>query len=87
MQGYQLQAYLKLLHLGSCDMVIKVDQLRRYSLILFDFIKMKIFFRKEKRPIELKEIVEEVILKMIITIKVHKNLNLICLILFSNCFQ
>lgn len=75
MQGYQLQAYLKLLQLGRCDMVIEVDQLRRYSLILFDFIKMKISFRKEKRPIELKGIVEEVILKMIKTIKVHKNLN------------
>jgi hypothetical protein len=53
-------------------MVIEIDQLRRYSYILFDFIKMKICFRKERRPIELKGIVEEAILKMIKHLKFIK---------------
>jgi predicted rRNA methylase YqxC with S4 and FtsJ domains len=39
-----------------------------------DFIKMKISFKKEGRTIELKGMVEEAKLHMMVATKVHKNL-------------
>jgi hypothetical protein len=62
MEGYQSQADLRLLKLGRCDMVLRVD-----------FIKMKISFKKEGRTIELKGMVEEAKLHMMVATKVHKN--------------
>lgn len=53
------KANLRLLKLGKCDMVIGVDWLRVYSPILFDFMKMKISFKKDGRVIKLRGIVEE----------------------------
>jgi hypothetical protein len=40
-------------------MVLEVDWLRRYSHVLFNFIKMKISLKKYWRAIELKGMIEE----------------------------
>ena len=49
MQNYEFVADLRILKLGICDIVVGVDWLRKFSPILFDFIKMKIsFFKKRK---------------------------------------
>lgn len=45
-----------------------------YSPILFDFIKMKLSFKKDGSMIELKRIIEEASLQMVSTMKVHKSL-------------
>lgn len=45
-----------------------------YSPILFDFIKMKLSFKKDGNMIELKRIIEEASLQMVSTMKVHKSL-------------
>lgn len=45
-----------------------------YSSILFDFIKMKLSFKKDGSMIELKRIIEEASLQMVSTMKVHKSL-------------
>ena len=42
--------------------------------VLFDFIKMKISFKKDDRIIELKEIVDKATLHLITAKKVHKDL-------------
>lgn len=55
-------------------MILRVDQLMTYSHVLFDFFKMTISFKKEKRTIELKGMVEEAKLQMMTMTKVHKNL-------------
>jgi hypothetical protein len=57
MQNYEFVVDLKILKLGRCDVVLGMDWLN--SQLLFDFIKIKISFRKEGRMIELKGIVEE----------------------------
>lgn len=44
-----------------------------YSPILFDFIKMKLSFKKDGSMIELKRIIEEASLQMVSTMK-HKSL-------------
>jgi hypothetical protein len=48
--------------------------LRRYSHVLFDFINIKISFKKDERTIKLKGIMEEEKLQMIIATKFHKNM-------------
>lgn len=65
MQGYKLQTDLR---------VLGVDWLRIYSTILFDFIKMKLSFRKDGRMTESKGIIEEAGLQMITTAKDYKSL-------------
>jgi hypothetical protein len=59
MQGYEFQTYLRILKLGRCDMVLKVDWLSIYLPILLNFIKIKLLFKKNGRMIGLKGIVEE----------------------------
>jgi len=74
MQSYEFVADLRILKLGRCDMVLDVDWLRKFSPILFDFIKMKITFRKEGRMLELKGIIETASLQQMTVEKVQKNL-------------
>jgi hypothetical protein len=42
---------------------------------MFDFIKMKIYFKREGKTVELKEMVEEAKLQMMVATKLLKNLN------------
>jgi hypothetical protein len=51
MQKYEFVVDLRILELGRSDVVLGVDWLMNYSTVLFDFIKMKISFRKEGRLI------------------------------------
>jgi hypothetical protein len=74
MQNYEFVANLRILKLGRCDIVLGVDWLRKFSPILFDFIKMKIFLKKERRMLELKSIVEAANLQCMTVEKVQKNL-------------
>jgi hypothetical protein len=60
MQDYKFNASLMILKLVRCDAILGVDWLHIYSPILFNFIKMKISFRKEGGMIELKGIVDGV---------------------------
>jgi hypothetical protein len=55
-------------------MVLGVDWLRVYSPILFDFVKLKLSFKKEERMIELKGVVNEVRLQEIMATKAYKSL-------------
>jgi hypothetical protein len=48
---------------------------------MFDFIKMKISFKREGKTVELKEMVEEAKLQMMVATKLHKNLNEAILVL------
>lgn len=50
-QGHEFQVDLKVLKLGRCDVVHGVNWLRVYSLILFNFIKIKLSLRKEENDI------------------------------------
>jgi hypothetical protein len=72
MQNYEFVVDLKILKLGRCDVVLGMDWLN--SQLLFDFIKIKISFRKEGRMIELRGIVEGANLQCITVEKVQKNL-------------
>jgi len=72
MQNYEFVVDLKILKLGRCDVVLGMDWLN--SPVLFDFIKIKISFRKEGRMIELRGIVEGANLQCITVEKVQKNL-------------
>jgi len=74
MQSYEFVVNLRILKLGRCDMVLGVDWLRKFSPILFDFIKIKITFKKEGRMLELKGIVETASLQRMTVEKVQKNL-------------
>jgi hypothetical protein len=74
MQSYEFVADLRILKLGRCDMVLGVDWLKKFSPILFDFIKMKITFKKEGRMLKLKGIIETASLQPITVEKVQKNL-------------
>jgi len=74
MQSYEFVADLMILKLGRCDMVLGVDWLRKFSPILFDFIKMKITFKKEGRMLELKGIIETTSFQPMTIEKVQKNL-------------
>lgn len=51
-----------------------VDWLRGYSPILFDFMRMKFSFKKDRRSIELRGIGKEAELQEITVNKVHKKL-------------
>ena len=62
--------FISILKLGRRDIVLGVDWLRKFSPILFDFIKMKISFKKEERMLELKGIVEATNLQCMIVEKV-----------------
>ena len=74
MQSYEFVVDLRILKLGRCDMVLGVDWLRKFSPILFDFIKMKITFKKEGRMLELKGIIKTASLQSMTVEKVQKNL-------------
>jgi hypothetical protein len=49
MQGHEFQADLRVLKIGRCNIVLDMNWLKVYSLILFNFIKMKLSFRKKKK--------------------------------------
>ena len=53
MQGEKFEADLRLLQLGSCDVVLGVDWMKRVSPISFDFNKMEVSFEKEGRRMTL----------------------------------
>lgn len=74
MQDYEFHANLRILKLRRCDIVLGVDWLRGYSPILFDFMRMKFSFKKDRRSIELRGIGKEAELQEITVNKVHKKL-------------
>ena len=47
-QNHKCITNLRILKLGRCDVLLGVNWLRNYSPILFNFIKIKISFKKEK---------------------------------------
>lgn len=57
-QGHEFQANLKVLKLEMYDMVSEMDWLKLYLPILFDFIKIKLSFKREEKMIKLKEIIK-----------------------------
>jgi ribosomal protein S12 methylthiotransferase accessory factor YcaO len=61
------------LKLERHDIVLGVDWLKKYSSILFDFIKLRLSFKKEGIMIELKGISQDVGLYMITVIKEQRN--------------
>lgn len=65
---------MRILKLGRCDVVLGVDWLRVYSQILFDFIKIKISFKKNERMIKLKGIVDGAGIQIMASKKVLKSL-------------
>jgi len=72
MQNYKFVADLRILKLERCDIVLGVDRLRKFSPILFDFIKIKISFKKE--GMMLKGIMEVANFQCRTVEKVQKNL-------------
>ena len=54
MQGYEFQHQFNTLKLRSCDMVLGVDWLARYSPMEFDFKELSMKFRKGKQQVKLK---------------------------------
>jgi len=64
MHGYEFNVYLRILKLCKCDVVLGVQWLKVYFPMLFDFIKMKLSFRKEGKIIKLKVITKETGLQM-----------------------
>lgn len=62
-----------MLKLERHDIVLGVDWLKKYSSILFDFIKLRLSFKKEGIMIELKGISQDVGLYMITVIKEQRN--------------
>ena len=73
MQSYAFKSNLRVLELGRHDIVLGVDWLKKYSLVLFDFIKLRFSFKKDGRMIELKDISQGGELQMITTLKEHRN--------------
>ena len=69
MQGHEFKANLRVLKLGRHDIVLGVDWLKQYSPVLFDFIKLKLSFKKSDRMIELKGIVQNSDLHMMSAVK------------------
>ncbi|XP_071909528.1 uncharacterized protein [Coffea arabica] len=53
-QGHEFQHHFNTLQLGSCDMVLGVDWLARYSPIEFDFNQLSMKFTRGKEKVELK---------------------------------
>jgi len=47
---------LRVLELGRHDIVLGIDWLKKYLPVLFDFIKLRLLFKKDGRMIELKGI-------------------------------
>ncbi|XP_071902628.1 uncharacterized protein [Coffea arabica] len=64
-QGHDFQNQLNTLKLGSCDKVLGVDWLAKYSPIEFDFKQLTMKFHKGKEPVELKGEVGKLKLKLI----------------------
>jgi len=60
---------LRVLELGRHDIVLGVDWLKKYLPVLFDFIKLRLSFKKDGRMIELKGISQGAKLQMITTFK------------------
>jgi hypothetical protein len=73
MQSYEFKANLRVLKLSRHDIVLGVNWLKKYSLVLFDFIKLQLLFKKEGRMIELKEISQVSDLQMMTTIKEQRS--------------
>jgi hypothetical protein len=68
-------------------MVLEVDWLRKYSHVLFNFIKMEISLKKDWRAIELKGVIEEKKIYMIDVTMVHKNLKEVIFIFVGQLFS
>lgn len=47
MQSYEFKANLRVLKLGRHDIVLGVDWLKKYFPVLFDFIKLRLSFKKK----------------------------------------
>ena len=73
MQSYEFKANLRVLNLGRHDIVLGVDWLKQYSPVLFDFIKLRLSFKKNDRMVELKGIMHNSELHMITTLKEQNN--------------
>jgi hypothetical protein len=73
MQSYEFKANLRVLKLSRYDIVLGVNWLKKYSLVLFDFIKLRLSFKKEGRMIELKGISQVSDLQMMTTIKEQRS--------------
>jgi hypothetical protein len=74
MQSYVFKANLRVLKLGRHDIVLGVDWLKKYSPVLFDFIKLRLSFKKEGIIIELKGISQVSDSQMITTLKEQRSL-------------
>jgi hypothetical protein len=73
MQDYEFKSNLRVLELGRHDIVLGVDWLKKYSLVLFDFIKLRLSFKKDGRMIELKGISQGAELQVINTLKEQRS--------------
>jgi hypothetical protein len=73
MHSYEFKSNLRVLELGRHDLVLGVDWLKKYSPVLFDFIKLRLSFKKDGRMIELKGISQGAELQMITTLKEHRS--------------
>ena len=69
MQSYEFKSNLRVLDLGRHDIVLGVDWLKKYSPVLFDFIKLRLSFKKDGRMIELKGISQSSELQKMSTFK------------------
>jgi len=56
MQSYEFKANLRVLKLDRYDIVLGVDWLKKYFPVLFDFIQLRLSFKKDGIMIELKGI-------------------------------
>lgn len=49
MQGEKFEADLRLLQLGACNVVLRVDWMKGVSPISFDFNRMEVFFEEGRK--------------------------------------
>ena len=73
MQIYEFKANLRVLKLSRHDIVLGVDWLKKYSPMLFDFIRLRPLFKKNGRMIELKGISQVSDLQIITTLKEQRS--------------
>jgi hypothetical protein len=73
MQDYEFKSNLRVLELGRHDIMLGVDWLKKYSPVLFDFIKLRLSFKKDGRMIELKGISQGAELQVINTLKEQRS--------------
>jgi len=73
MQSYEFKANLRVLKLDRYDIVLGVDWLKKYFPVLFDFIQLRLSFKKDGIMIELKGISQVSNLQMITTLKEQRS--------------